>query len=427
METSKSNVSIGRVVAGSLISGILGALALVAGPLGGAEEHVITGGAMIGIAFGWMLLAVLSRRWTGQPQTWAALLAGYFGLIGTGLILLTPDGSTIDRLGWVWPPVFLALIAWMTVASRRSLRSRTRIWLVYPMFGVYALTAIGAGYQTVREYQHRLVRQDAGSLFDVGGHRLYLSCIGAGSPAAVLESGLGETSSGWSVIAHELARSTRVCVYDRAGRGASEPAPAPQDGAAVATDLHTALSLAQVAGPFVLVGHSTGGGYVRIFAGRYPKDVAGVVLLDAQPAEAFTRLPDFPGFYRWFRIASGLFPSLAQVGVGRLFFDADHASARHWRSVRNEFAALPATLAQAQLVQSLGDRPMMVVTAVRESQAGWLPLQDELATLSTNSIHRVLQDASHSSLLEDRQDAAESIQAILDVINCVRRVERTLR
>src|SRR5687767_13487427 len=131
-----------------------------------------------------------------------------------------------------------------------------------------------------------------------------------------LESGLGETSAYWGSISTALAPDTRVCAYDRAGRGWSDPA-AEQDGVAVTADLRTLLDRAHVPGPFVFVGHSSGAQYVRIFAGRYPEQVAGMVLLDAQPTDAFEGLPAYPAFYSAFRI-SALLPSLARLGVGRL-------------------------------------------------------------------------------------------------------------
>src|SRR5258707_14469405 len=130
-----------------------------------------------------------------------------------------------------------------------------------------------------------------GQLIDVGGHRLHLNCAGTGRPTVILESGLGEAGAYWGLISSAVARDTRVCVYDRAGRGWSDPAPVPQDGFAVARDLHVLLERGLVPGPFVLVGHSSGAQYVRIFAGRYPEHVAGMILLDGQPAEEFEGLP----------------------------------------------------------------------------------------------------------------------------------------
>jgi len=222
-------------------------------------------------------------------------------------------------------------------------------------------------------------------------------------------------------------------VYDRAGRGWSDPAPVPQDGVAVATDLHFLLERARLPGPFVLVGHSSGAQYVRIFAGRYPEQVAGVVLLDGQPAEAFEGLPSYPNFYSWFHRIFAVLPTLARLGVGRLVVHADlalpahsrdvqrvhHASPRLYRSLRDEFDELPTALAQARSFQSLGGRPLVVVTATQDALAGWLPLQDRMATLSTNSSHRVVPYA-HDALVTDQTAAQTSIGAVRDVVHAVR-------
>ena len=109
-----------------------------------------------------------------------------------------------------------------------------------------------------------------GRLVDVGGHKLHINCTGTGSPTVVLEPGLGEPSTAMAWIAPDVAATTRVCVYDRAGRGWSESAGAPQDGVQVATDLHTLLDRAGEHGPYVLAGHSAGGLYVLNFAAALP-------------------------------------------------------------------------------------------------------------------------------------------------------------
>ncbi len=425
---------IGRIVAGSQIGGMVAALALVLGPLAGAEEHTITGTVLMTLAASWAVLAIASRRWTNQPQPWAAPIAVFMALAGAGLIVCAPGGAIIDRLGWIWPPLFLALIGGTVGRVHHGLHSRSRAWIVYPLLCVYALCAVGGGYEMIRESMDRRAHVAPGRLVDVGGHRLHLNCVGSGAPTVVLESGLGETSAYWGWIAPAVSRETRVCVYDRAGRGWSDPASAPQDGATVAADLHTLLDRARVAGPFVLVGHSSGAHYVRIFADRYPREAAGMVLLDGQPPEAFESLPAYPAFYNVFRRASALFPSLARVGLGRLVASVDVAlpppardihrvhlaPARLYRSLRDEIDELPATLARARSGRSLGDRPLVVVTAARDALAGWSPLQDRLAALSTNSSHRVV-PYTHEALVTDRIASRVSVAAIDDVVRAVRR------
>lgn len=424
---------IGRIAVGSLSAGLVVVLALVVGPLAGAQEHVITGVVLLTVGSSWALLTALSMLRTHISQGWAAPLAGFMGVAGAGLLVFAPSDAALDALGWVWPPLLIALLAATVVCVRRRLHSRSRSWVVYPMLALYALSAIGGGYQTLRESLDRRAHGAPGQLIDVGGHRLHLQCEGSGAPTVVLESGLGESSAYWGWIYPAVGHDTQVCVYDRAGRGWSEPASGEQDGAAVAADLHSLMERAHIPGPFVLVGHSSGAQYVRIFAGRYPELVSGIVLLDGQPAEAFEGLPDYPAFYNSFHRIVGALPSLARLGVARILVPADHdlpsgsrnvqrlhhVSARFYRSLRDEFAQLPTSLAQARSFQSLGDRPLVVVTAERAAMAGWLPLQDTMAALSTNSSHRVV-PYSHNALVTDQTAAQISIQAIRDVVQAVR-------
>lgn len=429
-----STLTIGRIVIGCLTAGPLVGLALIVGPLAGEHEHVIAGAALVACASSWALLAVLSTYWTSLPQRWAALPAGVVGLAGLGLVVFAPSSVGIDALGWVWPPLVLALLAWTVVQVHRHLHSRTRLWLAYPLLGAYALGALGSGYQTVSEWLEYRRNVPPGQLVDVGGHRLHLRCHGVGTPTVVLEAGLGETAASFAWISSAVARDTTVCVYDRVGRGWSDPAPVPQDGLAVARDLHAVLDRGRVRPPFVLVGYSSGAAYVRIFASQYPGAVAGMVLLDGQPPEAFDSLPDYPAFYSRFRRATVLLPTLARVGVGRLVFHGGfeslpaeardmqrlhYSSARHWRSLRDEFAALPTSLAQARSLRSLGARPLIVLTAAKNALDGWRPLQERMATLSTNSRHRVV-PYTHEELVSDKVAAVASSNAIREVVQAVR-------
>lgn len=427
---------VGLIVASSLITGLVVALVLVIGPFGGAQEHVIMGAALLGWALGWALLAVLSIRWSDQPQWWAIVPAVLMGLAGASLLIFGPDANAFNVLGWIWPPALIALAVWMTLQARRNLRSLARRLVLYPLFVGLVVAGVGGSYETIQEQVDRSTTAMPGQLVDVGGRRLHVHCTGSGSPTVVLVSGLAETSVYWGGwIAPAVAQNTTVCAYDRAGQGWSDPPASPQDGVAVVTDLHTLLDHAQIPGPYVLVGHSTGGVYVRIFAARYPDQVAGMVLLDSQPNEALIGLPDFPSQYNILRRASALFPSLARLGVFRLVnqFAADPlpvptrdeeravvSTANLNRIQRDEFAELPMTLTEAAALTTLGDRPLIVVTAAKGAQAGWLPLQDKMAGLSTNSVHRVLPDTDHPGLIHDRLGAAQASQAILDVVAPVR-------
>src|ERR671925_332710 len=285
---------IGWIVAGSLATGLVAALLLVAAPFIPAEESAVTGAVLCGFALGWAMLAMLSVRFTDQPQRWAVAPALFIGLGG---LVLVGFGSPVDQvLNWVWPPAMLALAVWMIVCVHRQLHSRGGRWLLYPVIVVLALASIGGGYQTLGEAADAKAYPMPGQLIDVGGHRLHLSCTGSGTPTVVLEPGGGGMSSNLGWIAPAVARDTRVCVYDRAGRGWSEPASTAQDGAQIATDLHTLLQRGHVPGPYVLAGHSFGGLYVLTFAARYPEEVAGMVLVDSTaPASAANPGTPSPG------------------------------------------------------------------------------------------------------------------------------------
>src|SRR5438876_8698305 len=161
---------IGLIVAGSLIAGLVVALVFVIGPFGGAEEHVIMGTALLGWALGWALLAVLSIRWSDQPQRWAVVPAALMALAGAGLLIFGPDASAFNALGWIWPPALIALAIWMTMQARAHLRSVTRRLLLYPPFAALVIAGVGGSYETIQEQVDRSATAMPGHLVDVGGH-----------------------------------------------------------------------------------------------------------------------------------------------------------------------------------------------------------------------------------------------------------------
>src|SRR6266568_578839 len=409
------NGHIGWIVAGSLAAGVVAALLLAAAPFIQVQENDITGAVLWGFALGWAMLAVLSVRFSDQPQRWAVVPAVFMGV--SGLLLVAFGSGVNDALHWVWPPALLALAIWMTLQAHRQLHSRTRRWLLYPVIAVMALASVGGGYETVREHLDASAYPMTGQLIDVGGYRLHIHCTGSGSPTVVLQPGGGDMSSAMGWIAPAVADHTRVCVYDRAGRGWSDPSDNAQDGEQIATDLHTLLHRAHVPGPYVLAGHSFGGLYVRIFAARYPNEVAGMVLIDstgsALPASALAR----PGVGRLIGLGGG-YGTLPPHSAAEV--RAKTATSASLRSTIDEFLQANASEHEAATLTDFGDKPLVVLTAGRGSNAAWMAAQHKTATLSTNSVHRVVAGATHPDLILKQADAAVTAQAIIDVVSSVR-------
>jgi pimeloyl-ACP methyl ester carboxylesterase len=424
-------------VVGSLATGLVAALLLILAPFIPAAESAVTGAVLCGFALGWTMLAVFSVRFTDQPQRWAAAPALFMGL--GGLLLLGFGSSVHEVLNWVWPPALLGLVTWMIISTHRLLRGRSRRWLLYPVFAILALAAVGGGYETVREAVDANAYPMPGQLIDVGGHRLHLNCTGSGGPTVVLEPGAGEMSSNLGWITPAVARKTRVCAYDRAGRGWSEPADTPQDATQIATDLHTLLQRAHVPGPYVLAGHSFGGLYVLTFAARYPNEVAGMVLVDSTaPASATKPRAASPGdtdSYDVMGRVAALISTSARFGLGRLYallaagslppqsqdeVDASTATAGNLRSTIDEYVQANTSMEEAASLDNLADKPLAVLTAGNGSDPAHVASQNELASLSTNSVYRVIDGAPHQALVADEDAATTTAQAILDVVSSVR-------
>jgi pimeloyl-ACP methyl ester carboxylesterase len=423
------------VVAGSMLSGLVNTLVLVLVVFAGATEPVITGAGLVGLASGWALLAMLTTRWTSQPQRWAAVPAAAMVVTGLALLAVTPGDGTLTAAGWVWPPAALVLAVWMVRATRQATTGRSR-WLVYPAVGLVAVVAVGGTVESISLARDHGRYPMAGALYDVGGHRLHLDCRGTGTPTVVLENGLNEITPLWSAIISRVSRTTRVCAYDRSGQGWSDDVNHPQDGVAVATDLHTLLSRAGERGPYVLAGHSSGGTLAMTYAARYPAQVAGMVLLDSSSPHQYSDQPDFAGTYATMRRLLPVFPALGRVGALHLIpsspatalspeaaaeVQAFATSPRGANNMRDEQAQLPRVFRQAQALTSFDPKPLAVVTASQNADGtkGWAAAQDRMAALSTNSTHWTA-DSTHVGLLDDADGSTDSIRAITAVVTAVR-------
>jgi pimeloyl-ACP methyl ester carboxylesterase len=434
IEKERGRGHIGLVVLGSVAGGLILGLVLVLGVFGGGREDVITGAALVALAFGMLMLVALARWRTDQPQPWALVPALGIGVVGLALLILGPSDRVLGRLGWVWPLLLVLVVVWCVRGAHRSLHSWSRRWLLYPAFAVLALIALGGAYETATEATTDNNPPSGGRTYVVAGRTLYLRCTGSGSPAVVLFNGLGERTPSWALVEPNVARETRVCVFDRAGEGWSGKGSGRQDAHQLSADLHGLLAAADVPAPYVLAGHSVGGTYALAFAMEYPKDVAGAALIDSSTPYQFD-LPTYSRFYSLWRRGSALLPTLARAGVARVYSlnsfgslppDARRAarafgsSPRELRADRDEFAQLPTVFRQDKALTSLGGKPLFVLSADVGELPRWPAAQEKLAGLSTNSVHQTVHGATHAALVDDKKYAAFSSRAIDAVVRSVR-------
>jgi pimeloyl-ACP methyl ester carboxylesterase len=317
-------------------------------------------------------------------------------------------------------------------------------WLKYGVFGLLIIVGVllvaGVIYQAISTGQDARRFPPPGELVDVGGYQMHIDCIGEGSPTVILDTLSSGTTPLWGWVQPEVAQVTRVCGYERAGWGWSDTGPAPRDARQTAAELHTLLERAGVAGPYVLAGHSLGGLYVRMYASQYPEEVVGIVLLEASHSEQMSHLSaeQLAQDENYGRLLP-LYSLLNRVGVSHLYFAlggefdfadlpprqhdeiaAFSSSPRHWDSQVAERLFWPDTLGQVAATGDLGDLPLAVITAGTGSSPEWLALQDDLATLSTNSVHLTVDEATHGSLVMNPEHARQTSAAIVQIVEAVR-------
>jgi pimeloyl-ACP methyl ester carboxylesterase len=316
-----------------------------------------------------------------------------------------------------------------------------------------AIPIMGLVYETGAGWLANRRVAPPGELVDVGGHRLHWYCVGEGSPTVVLESGAGPWGSlAWRPVQTQLASTTRVCSYDRAGILWSERGPRPRSGARAVFELAILLEKTGTAGPVVLVGHSLGGQLAVQFALAHPERVAGLVLVDASHPATLDRLPEEirtafvpPSVVR--RVAR----VTSRIGLQRLMAGSVPAPGGLTAHERGALAAfLPrstrtnmdevedAVLTNGFDVQAggLGNRPVHLLSAgtfgpgeppnwraewSREYMRVWREMQDSLAALSTNSRHVVVEDSDH---FIHWSEPDRVIEAARDVISHARTNDR---
>lgn len=257
---------------------------------------------------------------------------------------------------------------------------------------------------------------------DIGGRKLEMATYGQGTPAVIVEAGLGEPAVGsgtWKTVVAEIAKTTRICIYDRAGLGQSDAVTntlrTSQD---IVNDLHAMLAKSKLPPPYILVGHSIGGFAVRLYASQYPEEVAGVVLVDSSH-------PD-----QWSKWLAALPPE--KSGESESIKDArKHLASQLTDPTTNpERLDISASAAQVRAAGNFGDKPLVVLShspdwriapelpaeVSRKIEQVSQTLQIDICRLSSNSTHRIAAKSGHYIQTDDPQLVIEAILKVRDLI-----------
>lgn len=305
------------------------------------------------------------------------------------------------------------------------------------MFLLIIVAAVaGFLYENISEARDRRFNPMPGRLVEVGGLKMHINCTGQGTPAVILESGLGDSYVPWRKVQPEIAKFVKVCSYDRAGLGYSDSSSEPRTSKVIAEQLHTLLQAAQIPPPYVLVGHSMGGYDVRLFTSLYPKDVVGMVLVDASHPDQENRFPpelkSMEG--SWQREAEFLAYTMP-FGVPRLLGLCDeHPLARaaecNFHSAREGVAELKAfntSAGQAATTGLLGDMPLAVLSHDPDKPSGdfppdiakpinqaWDKMQEELSHLSTRGTRVIAKNSGHYVQSDRPELVIEAVRSVCE-------------
>ena len=304
-------------------------------------------------------------------------------------------------------------------------------WLGASLVSLVVLTLVGYIYEPIAEAADAKAYPPPGQMVDVGGYRLHINCTGEGSPTVVIESGWGDMSASWGWVQPEVAKTTRICTYDRAGMGWSEASPQPRTAREYAKELHTLLAKANEPGPYVLVGHSMGGFTVIVYAHDYPAEVSGLVLIDAQdlptsnvatyqpaPKPGGTSLPSLLARIGLVRLLADPLGSVENLPDGdKQAYTVYAVAPRSVQTFTDEGMGMSEGGAQARAVTSLGASPLIVLSRGKDQDAKHTAAQTDLLKLSTNSQQFFADQSGHPIMIE-QPDAA--VAAIVKMVELVR-------
>lgn len=301
-----------------------------------------------------------------------------------------------------------------------------RIVFAIEVAALVIVASIGLRYERRARQDDAAQFHPAGQLVDIGGYRLHLYCTGSGGPTVILEHGHRATYLDWYRVQPEIARFARVCSFDRAGYGWSDPSPRNRIPSVMADELRSALQAAGEKPPYVLVGHSFGAMDAIMFAHKFRDDVVGVMLVDGSTPESLHRASLRTRL--WFRTMQLSMP----FGLPRWrgWFDGgpkDTVAIKRALTCRPQFietifredAAFPATANEIRAITSLGSVPVVVIArdpatgSNSESEARHAHQQREMAQLSSNSRLVVADGSGHDVPLARPDVVVEAVKSLL--------------
>jgi pimeloyl-ACP methyl ester carboxylesterase len=269
-----------------------------------------------------------------------------------------------------------------------------------------------------------------GKLVDVGGYRVHLYCTGSGSPAVVIV-GAGY-SFDWGLVQPEVAKFTQVCSYDHSGIGWSDDGPKDSCSLRV-SEVHTALKNAGIKGPYVLVGHSLGGLVARVYAGRFPEEVAGMVFVDHSPFSLLVNkpLPPPPSPKPPTPAGSGKLPSggiESDPNFSRL--SARDRELHLWaiaqprleKALQENHEMMAGCVQQADAIikeqtHPLGDKPLVDVSTDQHRSTDYVNFQGLLLSLSQNSKEMVAENSSHLVIIDRPGVVIDAISRVVQSVH----------
>lgn len=303
-----------------------------------------------------------------------------------------------------------------------------RRWTTRVLVGLGSLIVVtaltGAAYESFATRRDLAVTPPPGQLVDIGGYRLHLWCSGNGAPAVILDTGLGGSSAGWHAVQPDVARFTRVCSYDRAGMGYSDPGPSPRTARRIASELAKLLDRSGIAGPVVVVGASIAGFTARVFASDHAERAAGLVLVDAShEADAhevprMARLVPFLstiGVFRIFGVSFGESVESLPPSVRR-YAQATRFRAAGYQAAADEIIHIGETVSEVRSSRRKLTIPVVVVTGARGAGENWRQLQQDLISLSERGCLMIAPQSGHVVSVDQPEVVVDAIRRVVETV-----------